>query len=180
MYMCILHYFNYYLPDFPLPFIRGSSLVFRFWIFVLISLNAITKQLWNLHFWPEIKPRVFGVGADSKTLDYQRANPDSESEVAQSCPTLCDPMDCSPPGSSIHGTLQARVLEWVAIAFSRRCSQPRDWTQVSRIVGRHFTVWASNSENSHKGNHLKRRPGITQPPVAPCAGASSKQQTKQK
>ena len=42
----------------------------------------------------------------------------SESEVAQSCPTLCDPMDCSPPGSSIHGTFQARVLEWGAIAFS--------------------------------------------------------------
>ena len=42
----------------------------------------------------------------------------SESEVAQSCPTLCDPMDCSPPGSSIHGILQARVLEWVASAFS--------------------------------------------------------------
>ena len=42
----------------------------------------------------------------------------SESEVAQSCPTLSDPMDCSPPGSSIHGILQARVLEWVVIVFS--------------------------------------------------------------
>ena len=42
---------------------------------------------------------------------------ESESEVAQSCPTLCDPMDCSPPGSSIHGILQARTLEWVAISF---------------------------------------------------------------
>ena len=41
-----------------------------------------------------------------------------ESEVAQSCPTLCDPVDCSPPGSSVHGILQARVLEWVAISFS--------------------------------------------------------------
>ena len=44
---------------------------------------------------------------------------ESESEVAQSCPTLCDPMDCSLPGSSLHGILQARVLEWVAISFSR-------------------------------------------------------------
>ena len=43
----------------------------------------------------------------------------SESEVAQSCPTLSDPMDCSPPGSSIHGIFQARVLEWAATAFSR-------------------------------------------------------------
>ena len=43
----------------------------------------------------------------------------SESEVAQSCPTLCNPMDCSLPGSSVHGIFQARVLEWVATAFSR-------------------------------------------------------------
>ena len=47
----------------------------------------------------------------------------SESEVAQSRPTLCDPMDCSPPGSSVHGTFQARVLEWGAIAFSRAYSR---------------------------------------------------------
>ena len=51
---------------------------------------------------------------------------ESESEVAQSCPTRCDPMDCSLPGSSICGLLQARILEWVAISFSRRPSQPRD------------------------------------------------------
>ena len=68
---------------------------------------------------------------------------ESESEVAQSCLTLCDPMDCSPPSSSVHGILQARVLEWVAISFSRRSSRPRDWTQVSRNVGRCFTVWAT-------------------------------------
>ena len=49
-----------------------------------------------------------------------------ESEVTQSCPTLCDPMDCSLPGSSIHGIFQARVLEWVAISFSRGSSRPRD------------------------------------------------------
>ena len=46
--------------------------------------------------------------------------------VAQSCPTLCDPMDSGPPGSSVHGTFQARILEWVAIPFSRGSSQPRD------------------------------------------------------
>ena len=44
---------------------------------------------------------------------------EKENEVIQSCPTLCDPMDCSPPGSSIHGIFQARILEWVAISFSR-------------------------------------------------------------
>ena len=57
---------------------------------------------------------------------------ESESEVAQSCPTLCHPMDCSLPGFSVHGILQARILEWVAIAFSRGSSQPRDQTWVSR------------------------------------------------
>ena len=50
----------------------------------------------------------------------------SESEVAQSCPTLCDPVDCSLPGSSVHGIFQAIVLEWIAISFSRESSQPRD------------------------------------------------------
>ena len=65
------------------------------------------------------------------------------SEVAQSCPTLCDLMDCSLPGSSLHGILQARVLEWGAIAFSRGSSRPRDWTRVSRIAGRRFTLWAT-------------------------------------
>ena len=48
------------------------------------------------------------------------------SEVAQSCLTLCDPVDSSPPGSSVHGMLQATILEWVAISFSRGSSQPRD------------------------------------------------------
>ena len=62
--------------------------------------------------------------------------------VAQSCPILCDPMDCSPPGSSVCGILQARILEWVAISFSRGFSWPRDWTQVSLIAGRFYTVWS--------------------------------------
>ena len=51
--------------------------------------------------------------------------------VAESCLTLCDPMDCSSPGSSVHGILQARILEWVASPFSKRSSRPRDQTQVS-------------------------------------------------
>ena len=88
----------------------------------------------------------------------------SESEVAQLCLTLSDPMDCSLPGSSVHGIFQARVLEWDAIAFfdtmdytlpgipqdrilewvafpvSRGSSQPRDRTQVTCIAGRFFTI----------------------------------------
>ena len=57
-----------------------------------------------------------------------------ESEVTQSCLSLCDPMDCSLPGSSLHGIFQAIVLEWIAISFSSRSSQLRDRTQVSHIV----------------------------------------------
>jgi len=53
-------------------------------------------------------------------------------------------MDCSPSGFSVHGILQARILEWVAISFSKGSSQPRDQTQVSRIAGRFFTIWATN------------------------------------
>ena len=70
-------------------------------------------------------------------------------KAAQSCPTVCDPMDYA-----VYGILQARLLEWVAIPFSRGYSQPRDWTQVSHITGRFFTivkniltiVYLSNSE----------------------------------
>ena len=66
------------------------------------------------------------------------------SEVTQSCPTLCDPIDYIPPGSSIHGILQARILEWVAISYSRGPSPPRDRTHSSChafcIVGGIFTT----------------------------------------
>ena len=68
---------------------------------------------------------------------------ESESEVVQLCPTLCNPMDCSPPGSPIHGISQARLREWVAIFFSRASSQPRDRTWVSCIAVRLFTLWAT-------------------------------------
>ena len=57
--------------------------------------------------------------------------------------TLCDPIDCSPPGSSVHGILQTRILEWVAILFSRGSSQPRDQTHVSCFAGRFFALWAT-------------------------------------
>ena len=61
--------------------------------------------------------------------------------TGSSCLTLCDPVNCSLPGSSVHGILQARILEWVAIPFSRGSLQPRDWTWVSQITGRFFTIW---------------------------------------
>ena len=68
---------------------------------------------------------------------------------AQSCLTLCDPMDCSPSSSSVHGILQARILEWVAICFSRGSSWPRDGTRVfyiSCIAGGFVKNWGSLQE----------------------------------
>ena len=60
--------------------------------------------------------------------------------VVQSGLTLCDPMDYSLPGSSVHGILQARILEWVAMLSNRGSSQPRDPTQVSHVAGRFLTI----------------------------------------
>ena len=74
-----------------------------------------------------------------------------ESAGPQSCPALCHPTDCSPPGSSAHGILQARVLERVAIAFSRGSSRPRNQTWVSCIVGRFFTSLATR-ETPHRSD----------------------------
>ena len=69
--------------------------------------------------------------------------------------TLCDPMDCSPPDSSVYGILQPRILEWVAILFSRGSSQPRDRTHISSISGGFFTIWATSEAPSlldHQGS----------------------------
>ena len=98
---------------------------------------------------------------------------ESESEVAQSCPTLCDPIDCSIPGSSVHGIFQAVVLEWIAISFSSGSSQPRAQTQVSCIVDRRFTIWATKEVyiKSHQaGTHSFRE---QEPPVYPFAWQSN-------
>ena len=63
--------------------------------------------------------------------------------VTQSCPTLCDLINCCPPGSSVHGILQARIMEWVAMPSSRGSSQPRDRIHILHIAGRFSTVWAT-------------------------------------
>ena len=83
-------------------------------------------------------PRVLSSSRGSK----------SESEVTQSCPILCDPMDCSLWGSSIHGIFQARVLDWVAVSFSRGSHWPKDWTQVSSIA----SCLSHQGSSSYKGS----------------------------
>ena len=72
----------------------------------------------------------------------------SESVSRSVVPYSCDPMDSSPPGSSVHGVLQARILEWVAISFCKGSSWPRDWTWVSCIAGGFFTIWVTREHSA--------------------------------
>ena len=95
-------------------------------------LHSIRQLIWKTQQWPQDWKRSVFISISKKVK--------MESEVVQLCPTLCDPMDCSLPGSSVHGIFQARVLEWVAFSFSRGYSQVRDRTLVSRIAGRRFNL----------------------------------------
>ena len=131
------------------------------WVYKLYKLfliNSFKNELYHYnHNWIN-NPRIHiysqfsfiqcSISMNKKIIsDFFPRVPWSEvkwSEVSQSCPTFCDPMDCSLPGSSVYGIFQARVLEWVAISFSRGSSWPRDRTRISRIVGRCFTVWATS------------------------------------
>ena len=92
-----------------------------------------------------------------QSMGSQRVSYDwtTEGEVAQWCPTLCNPMNCSLPASSIHGIFQARILEWFAISFSRGSSWPRDWTWVFHIAGRLFTIWATRESLTGQLNNNK-------------------------
>ena len=110
---------------------------------------ADTPRLWNDEWFFYCKRlRVFLVPSLRNTTDFKSTLVWFLSTYLmlcwpESCPTLWDPMDCSPPGSSVHWILQARILEWVAISFSSESSQPRDQIQVSRITGGFFTIWAT-------------------------------------
>ena len=93
----------------------------------------------------------------------------SESEVAQSCPTLCNAMDCSLPHFFVHGISQARVLEWVAISFPRGCSQSRDQAWVSCIASRIFTLWATReAQCNYTPIKIFKRGGGAAPTSQPC------------
>ena len=90
-------------------------------------------------------------------------------KVAPRSPTLCDTVDCSLPGSIVHGILQARILEWAAIPFSRGSSQPKDRTQVSSIAGRFFTSLATRE--AHKLSYIQ-----TKATKQDCMNLASRQQ----
>ena len=104
------------------------------------KLGTHGKKFSNSYYW-RFHVRSSPVAQMVKNLPAMREK--SETEVAQSFPTVCSHMDCSLPGFSVHGIFQARVPEWVAISFSKGFSQPRDGTRVSRIAGRGFTLWTT-------------------------------------
>ena len=99
----------------------------------------------------------WGAIAFSRCGAYQLPNIDLKVKVlvAGSCLTLCNPVDCSPPGSSVHEILQARIMEWVAIPFSRRSSRPRNRTQVSCTAGRFFITEPPGSASQNVFNEIK-------------------------
>ena len=78
--------------------------------------------------------------------------------IAQQCPTLCNRMDCSPSGFSVHGILQARILEWVAISFLRGSSWPRDWTCIS-CIGRSSLYYLSHQGSPKSEKNFKKKKG---------------------
>ena len=89
-------------------------------------------------------------------------------KVTQSCPTLCSPMDYT-----VHGIFQARILEWVAFPFSRGSSQPRDWTQVSCIIGGFFTSWATRETQEYwSGWPVPSPVDLPDPGIQPVSPAS--------
>ena len=83
---------------------------------------------------------------------YLRQQGGVVASVTQSCPTFCNPMDCSLTGSSVRGVLRATKLEWFAISFSRESSSPRDWTQVSSVAGRFFTIWVTGKSKNKESS----------------------------
>ena len=115
------------------------------WCFESATLN-MPANLKNLAV--ATGPKKVSFRSNPKERQCQRMFKVKWSEGAQSCLTLCDPVDCSPPGSSVQGILQERILEWVAISFSRGSSQPRDRTRVSCIAGRSFILWATRDSKN--------------------------------
>ena len=111
-----------------------------------ISSSSITwEQIRNAD--SQAPPQTYRVSNSDPT--YSVTNPASagvRAQSLQSCSTLCNPMDLSPPGSTVHGILQVRILEGVAVPSSQGSSRPRDWTHVSYvfpIAGRLLTCWAT-------------------------------------
>ena len=111
-----------------------------FWFYSVLKVEQHFARLF-------VKIAFEYIGLINTELRFPEGKQKMKSEVkvlvAQLGPTLCNPMDCSLPGSSVQGVLQARIVEWVAIPFSRGSSRPRDQALVSPIAGRFSTIWAT-------------------------------------
>ena len=111
---------------------------------------AFHIPLWEIVKWiPLIEQWIFKITRILRVLKFHITT--EYCLVAKLYSTLCNPMDCSPPGSSVHGISQARILEWVAISFSRRSSQPKDQTCVSCMAGRFLITESHAKPNSGIG-----------------------------
>ena len=102
---------------------------------------AYLRRQWRTGKPGVLQSKLQRVGLDSNWTTVTATA--AAAKLLQSCPTLCDPTDRSPPGSPVPGILQAGILEWVAFPFSRGSSQPRTQTQVSCIAGGFFTSWTT-------------------------------------
>ena len=148
----------------PIPLFGDST-----WIFLHGNSSSLSHgSLWSCHISPKPLFPLAKAGhgarprhAFSPFLSWTFSSSTSM-EVrllfTQLCPALCNPMNCILPGYFVHGALQARILEWVAIPFSRGSSQPKNWTQVSWTAGRFFTIWATRKPTGIKENksHYKK------------------------
>ena len=128
------------------PLLYHEPLFFGWFCWGLVECSTQVFELFPCS-WGEMEVMTFYLATELRKLKFcdssfhLSSERKKENEVAQSCPTLCDLVDCSPSFSSVRGILQARILEWVAIPFSRGSFRPRDQTWVFCIAGGFFTVW---------------------------------------
>ena len=133
------------------------SWVFEIWLFMFQNTLA-SREFWTWLFMNKFRTQALGdFGVKLQKLWGSRGNaymlsaPIRVCVCAQSCPTLCNPIDCSLPGPSVHGLFQARILEWVVISYSRGSSPPRDRTPISgttcisRHILYHCATWEAPS-----------------------------------
>ena len=127
------------LTSFLTPWFHHIDFPQAHWYWGLISEPTLFPN--DIILWLPMAPNPpLGPHSSAKYLTHKKCLSERIKKVTQSCPTLCNPMDYT-----VHRILQARLLEWVAIPFSRVSSQPRDRSQVSHIADGFFTSWAEES-----------------------------------
>jgi len=136
-------FFTLCLHHLCFPFLAQFWFCSQPFLFHMGLFHRIESWLWSFARWR---------GPACPTLPWTPCDPSLL--VTQSYSALCDPMDWNPPGSSVHGILQARILEWIAIPFYRESSRLRDQTRVSCTAGRFFAVWVTREAPWTTCTHL--------------------------